>query len=75
MTPLTKSSFVRRVKGLVSGAWLDANLFSGHSFRIGAATSAAQACIQESTIHARARWSSAAFLVYTGTPRDPLAES
>ena len=45
--PLTKRAFVRKVKGLVTRAGLDANLYSGHSFRIGAATSAARAGIQD----------------------------
>ena len=72
-TPLTKGAFVRKVKGLVTRAGLDANLYSGHSFRIGAATSAARAGIQDSTIQALGRWSSAAFLVYVRTPRDQLA--
>lgn len=35
-----------------------------HSFRIGAATSAAKAGIEDSTIHMLGRWSSSAFLVY-----------
>ena len=71
--PLTKGSFVRQVKEVVTEAGLDAQLYSGHSFRIGAATSAARAGIQDSTIQALGRWSSAAFLVYVRTPRGQLA--
>ena len=72
-TPLSKGSFVQQVKALVSDVGLDASLYSGHSFRIGAATSAAQAGIQDSTIQALGRWSSGAFLTYVRTPRSQLA--
>ncbi len=72
-SPLTKSIFVQLVRSLLSDAGLDASLYSGHSFRIGAATSAAQAGIQDSTIQALGRWSSGAFLVYVRTPRSQLA--
>ena len=57
----------------MSDAGLDASLYSGHSFRIGAATSAAQAGIQDSIIQALGRWSSGAFLVYVRTQRSQLA--
>ena len=72
-TPLSKGAFVQQVKALVSDVGLDASLYSGHSFRIGAATSAAQAGIQDSTIQALGRWSSGAFLTYVRTPRSQLA--
>ena len=50
-TPLSKGLFVQQVKALVPDVGLDASLYFGHSFQIGAATSAAQAGIQDSTIH------------------------
>ncbi len=73
-TPLTKSRFSTAIKQSLSQAGLDDSLYSGHSFRIGAPTSAAQAGIEDSTIKALGRWSSAAFLVYVRTPRHQLAQ-
>ena len=73
-TPLTKMRFCTTVKQSLAQAGMDESLYSGHSFRIGAATSAALAGMEDSTIKALGRWSSAAFLVYVRTPRDQLAK-
>ena len=72
--PLTKARFVARVREALEQAGIPAQSYSGHSFRIGAATAAAQAGIQDSTIQALGRWSSTAFLRYIRTPRDQLAQ-
>ena len=47
--------------------------YSGHSFRIGAATTAAQAGLDDSTIKMLGRWESAAYQRYIRTPRTTLA--
>ena len=70
---LTKRLFILKVRELLSAAGLDPSLYSGHSFRIGAATSAAQAGLEDSTIQALGRWSSVAFLVYIHISRTHLA--
>ena len=70
---LTKGRFVAKVRELLQEAGLDPALYSGHSFRIGAATSAAQAGLEDSTIRVLGRWSSPAFLVYIRTPKAQLA--
>ena len=73
-SPLTKPQFISQVREVLTEAGLDASLYSGHSFRIGAATSAARAGIEDSTIRALGRWSSTAFLLYICTPRQHLAQ-
>ena len=72
-TPLTKAFFVARVREALVEMGMESHQYSGHSFRIGAATAAAQAGFEDSVIQALGRWSSTAFLRYIRTPRDQLA--
>ena len=55
------------------GCGLDPTKYAGHSFRIGAATSAASKGINDSTIKLLGRWESEAYQIYIRTPRDALA--
>jgi len=71
--PLVKSAFVRNLRSLLSSVGLTAAHYAGHSFRIGAATSAALAGLEDSTIQTLGRWHSAAFLRYIRTPAPVLA--
>ena len=59
---LTKQRFVERIRELLTSIGLPQHNFAGHSFRIGAATTAAAAGIEDSTIQTLGRWHSAAFL-------------
>jgi len=68
-SPLTKSSFTGRIREVLKALGLPEDNFAGHSFRIGAATAAARAGIEDSVIRAMGRWNSSAFLVYICTPR------
>ena len=72
---LTKCCFVELVRSALSRAGVPIASYSGHSFRSGAATVAAQAGIPDSVIQALGRWSSPAFLHYIRTPRSQLAQS
>ena len=54
--PLTKPQFVAEVRKTLTAAGLDQAGFSGHSFQIGAATTAAQAGIPDSTTQTLGRW-------------------
>ena len=60
-TPLTKARFITKVREALAAAGVDCSSYSGHSFRIGAATTAAQAGVADSVIQALGRWTSAAF--------------
>ena len=71
--PLSKARFVDGVRSALAWAGVPSEGYSGHSFRIGAATAAARAGIQDSTIQALGRWASPAFLRYIRTPREELA--
>ena len=68
--PLTK--FIQEVWSTLTSMGLLANQFAGHSFRIGAATAAAQAGLEDSIIQALGCWSSAAFLLYIRMPWEQL---
>ena len=72
--PLTKSKFTQYVREALQALGLPHNEFAGHSFRIGAATAAAQAGIKDSVIRTMGRWNSSAFLVYIRTPPTELAQ-
>ena len=71
--PITKAWFVCRIRAILTVLGFPQHEYAGHSFRIGAATSAALAGIEDSTIQALGRWQSAAFLQYIRMPRDQLA--
>ena len=72
--PLTKAKFTQQVRIALQAAGLPCLNFAGHSFRIGAATTAAKAGVEDSVIRTLGRWNSAAFLVYIRTPREHLAQ-
>ena len=70
---LTKAVFVDRFRAILREIGVQASLFAGHSFRIGAATSAAVAGIEDSMIQTLGRWHSAAFLTYIRSSKQQLA--
>ena len=71
--PITKPRFIAQLRGYMKAAGLPSDQFAGHSFRIGAATTAAKAGMEDSMIQTLGRWHSAAFLRYIRTPHDRLA--
>ena len=72
-SPLTKPMLVDMLHNALRCAGIDPTYYKGHSFRIGAATTAAALGIQDSLIQKMGRWSSAAFLAYIRTPHTELA--
>ena len=69
---LTRERFVARVREALRATGVQAACYSGHSFRSGAATTAARAGIPEATIKLLGRWESCAYLLYVKTPRSQL---
>ena len=70
--PLKRETFVSRLKQGLSSAGIDFSGYNGHSFRIGAATTAARVGIPDSTIKILGRWESSAYCLYIQTPRQQL---
>ena len=71
---LTRSRFVCELKKALSAAGINAEKYNGHSFRIGAATTAAEKGIEDSIIQTLGRWKSTAYLLYVRLPRENLAQ-
>ena len=59
-----KTRFVEEVRVVLEAAHLPAKDFAGHSFRIGAATTAALAGLPDSAIQTLGHWKSSAYLLY-----------
>ena len=70
---LTKQRFIKRIRDALRASGLNPTQYAGHSFRIGAATTAAECGMSDSTIKMLGRWESGAFQVYIRTPREKLA--
>ena len=70
--PLTRERLVAAVRAALREASIDDSNYSGHSFRIGAATTAAQQGVPDSLIKTLGRWESAAHTIYIRTPRETL---
>ena len=60
------------MRAALSQAGVDTAGYSGHSFRIGAASTAARAGFNDSFIQTLGRWKSAAFSTYMRTPVEDL---
>ena len=70
---LSRERLVGEVRAALQRQGLDASRYSGHSFRIGAATTAAAAGVPDHTIKILGRWESAAYHLYIRTPPAQLA--
>ena len=73
-TPLTKDYFIQKFRAALTNIGLEASQYAGHSFRFGAATTAAEKDIEDSLIKAMGRWKSQAYLTYIKTAQDTLAK-
>ena len=69
---LTRDKLVTHLRQALAHVGVDASNFSGHSFRIGAATTAALAGFSDSFIQTLGRWKSSAFTAYISTSKDEI---
>ena len=71
---LTRAGFVSGMRVALSAAGYAAQDYAGHSFRIGAATTAARCGIQDSLIKTLGRWESTAYTRYIRTSPEILCK-
>ena len=69
---LTRVHFVSRVREALEQVEIEYSKYAGHSFRIGAATTAAARGIQDSLIITMGGWVSVAYQLYVQTPTEQL---
>ncbi len=70
--PLSREQLVKRMREALQPSGMDVSKYSGHSFRIGAATVAAAVGVEDSLIKTLGRWQSSAYLLYVRIPRERL---
>lgn len=70
---LTRQRLVEAVREALQAAGVDQAKYCGHSFRIGAATTAATRGMEDAVIKTLGRWRSLAYLDYIKIPREQLA--
>jgi hypothetical protein len=70
--PLTRAQFLTYLKQVLKSAGHDDSKYTGHSFRIGAATSAATAHIEDHMIKTLGRWASDSYCRYIITPKSAI---
>ena len=70
---LTRQRFVDMVRAALQKAGVNQHQYCGHSYRIGAATTAAKKGLEDSIIKTLGRWESMAYFQYVKIPREQLA--
>ena len=68
----TRVRFAEAVRAALKAAGVDQSKYCTHSFRIGAATTAATKGVEDSVIKTLGRWESVAYLQYVRIPRERL---
>lgn len=71
--PLTRAYLVTNLQAAIRQAGLDESAYNGHSFRSGAATTAAKNGLEDSLIQTLGRWPSDAFKLYIKIPQAQLS--
>ena len=67
-TPVSRKFFTEHLQLAISACGFPKNLYQAHSFRIGAATAAAESGLSDIQIQCMGRWKSAAFKKYIRIP-------
>jgi len=67
-TPLARATFITVLREALARAGYNDSHFSGHSFRIGACTSAAAAGVEDHLLQVLGRWKSGCYTRYIHTP-------
>ena len=67
-TTLTHSKFVKTLYSVLQKLGFQPTIYTGHSFRIGAATTAAATGLPDYLMKAPGRWSSECYIQYIHTP-------
>jgi len=72
---LTRTKFTDKLRGILRAAGIDDSKYASHSFRSGAATTAAEASIPDVHIKMLGRWKSEAYQVYVKSAPEKLAKA
>lgn len=67
--PLTRNGFINKLKTILTALGFNEQLYSGHSFRSGAATTASSSGVEDSMIQTLGRWKSGCFRRYVRTSK------
>ena len=73
--PISRTVFLTWLEHVLLRVGLDPTVYSGHSFRIGAATSAAHAKVPDHMIKTLGRWSSDCYTRYIRTPEADVRQA
>ncbi|XP_044132601.1 uncharacterized protein LOC122932036 [Bufo gargarizans] len=73
--PLTSSQFIKHIRILLTSVGLNPAQFSGHSFRIGAASAASKHGVPAHIIKHLGRWRSGCFVRYIPEPQAELVQA
>ena len=71
---LTRDRYVKAIRSALEAEGLQSNLYSGHSFRIGVATTAAAKGVSNVLIKTTGRWESSAYTLSVRTSRELLTD-
>ena len=72
---LSRRFFIEKVKSSLQRLGHNPSLYNGHSFSIGAATSAAKAQVSDHLIRVLGRWSSDCYIRYIRVPQDQVQKA